>query len=190
MSISNMIKSVGGECEIIAQTTLLEPNDKVILPGVGHFDHCMRMFRSKGFEAMVDQIREKEIITLGICAGAQMLTKQSEEGGEKGLGLIDAETVAFDFKATGLVKIPHMGWNIIKIKRENDLLTSSSEDLKFYFVHSYHFKINQNDNVIASVSHGYDFPCAFQNKHIFGVQFHPEKSHSFGKQLFRNFIDI
>jgi len=169
----------------------IETADKIILPGVGAFDYGMKKIQSLGIKEIIDKkiIREK-IPILGICLGMQLFSQNSEEGKLPGLGYIDVITKKFYFSDTVSLNIPHMGWNTIRIKNVSPLLKGIEDNSRFYFVHSYHLSIDSGDIVIASTVYGYDFPSIIQHDNIFGVQFHPEKSHKQGIQLIRNFVKM
>jgi len=126
---------------------------------------------------------------LGICLGMQLLSKNSEEGELPGLGWIDAETRRFNFTDSTEYKIPHMGWNYIKINKESNLFKDMNNDPRFYFVHSYFFKANNSEDILSSTIYEIEFTSAVERGNILGVQFHPEKSHKFGMKLLKNFVD-
>jgi imidazole glycerol-phosphate synthase subunit HisH len=191
-SILNMLKKVGAPAaKVSADPKDIEQADKLILPGVGAFDTGMQRLRETG---LIDLLNEKVIKaktpTLGVCLGMQLLTKVSEEGELLGLGWIDAETIRFRFdqKKTGL-KIPHMGWNTVKIQREGALFKDMYAEPRFYFVHSFHVISHNPEDVLATTEYGYDFVSAIQRGHIMAAQFHPEKSHKFGMKLYKNFVE-
>jgi glutamine amidotransferase len=121
----------------------------------------------------------------------QLFTKQSEEGVLPGLGWVDGETVRFRFDPQqNALKIPHMGWNAVSIKKEGTLFKGMEIDARFYFVHSYHIRCNDETDVLASTDYGYSFASAIQRGNIMGVQFHPEKSHKYGMQVLKNFLEV
>lgn len=188
-SIKNMLKKSGFDALITSSKEEIQKADKLILPGVGSFDTGIVNIREMGlFELLNKKITEERIPVLGICLGMQLMTRSSEEGKEKGFGWIDAEVLKFKPGNENL-KIPNMGWNEIKIKIENPLLKNNS-DQRFYFVHSYYVKCGNVADVIATADFGIEYDCAFRKENIFGVQFHPEKSHKFGMQLFKNFAEL
>jgi len=139
-----------------------------------------------------DIIKEKVLIhktpIIGICLGMQLLTDFSEEGQVDGLSLIKAKTLKFSF-SDNTIKIPHVGWNNIKIKRQNILLENIPDDAQFYFTHSYYVTCEKEDNIVATTNYGHDFDSIINNENIWGVQFHPEKSHKQGLVLLKNFIE-
>ncbi len=190
-SVLNMFKKIGvkdvtvsKEKEVIASAT------KLLLPGVGAFDAGMNNLKSSGLIPILNQkVIEQETPILGICLGMQLLTKKSEEGKEDGLGWIDAETVKFNLNPELKLKVPHMGWNYIKVNRENPLIDMQSKS-RFYFVHSYHVKCFDESQSLATSNFGADFTCMVNKKNIFGAQFHPEKSLKFGMKVLENFSKI
>lgn len=189
-SVANMISRIGYKSVITSNINEIGTADKIILPGVGHFDRAMINIRNLGLEEI---IRYKVLINktpiLGICLGMQILCLTSEEGEEKGLGLINAKVIKFRFGKCNKLKIPHMGWNLMSKTKDHPLFSNLSEDARFYFVHSYHVICMNTDNVIAITNYGFDFVSSFADKNIIGVQFHPEKSHKYGLNLLKNFIE-
>jgi glutamine amidotransferase len=191
MSIANMLKKIGETAiKISSEKNDIENATRIILPGVGNFDHGMRKLIATGKLEILNQIvHEKQIPILGICLGAQLLCNRSEEGEVSGLGWIDAEVIRFRFNENNKLPIPNMGWCETDIIKQNEI-TKDLNGSRFYFVHSYHIKCNNPDNVIMESSYGYSFTSAISRDNIYGVQFHPEKSHNFGLKLLRNFCNI
>jgi glutamine amidotransferase len=190
-SVIRMINKVGGQARSVSQPEEVLEAEKLILPGVGHFDNGMNRIREGGlYEPLIKKITEGHTPILGICLGMQMLCTKSEEGDSGGLGVIDAEVRRFSFDDNSNLKIPHMGWNEIEVPRENAILESSSAEQRYYFVHSFHVCPQDQGIVIAYADYGLRFCAAFQQGQIFGVQFHPEKSHSFGMDLMRKFSSL
>ena len=189
-SIQNMLKKIGNKALISSEISDIENADKLILPGVGAFDNGIKNLEDMGIKTILEKkvIKNKTPI-LGICLGMQLFTKRSEEGVLPGLGFIDAETLKFKFDENNKLKIPHMGWNNIMIKKENYIFKNMFENSRFYFVHSYHVVCNDENDVLANTNYGYDFVSVFRKKNILGVQFHPKKSHKFGMQLLKNFVE-
>ena len=193
-SVVNMIKHVGGNCKVSSDPAEIKAATKLILPGVGSFDKAMNQLR---YNKLEEVINEKSTLQktplLGICLGMQLLTNSSEEGKEKGLGLIPAQTLsfkkAFDVKEIN-ERIPHMGWNDIRVEQENDLTKNLIESSRFYFVHSYYVKCSNKENCLMTSNYGFDFASAIVKDNVYGVQFHPEKSHKYGKKLITNFIKL
>ncbi len=187
-SIQNMIKRVGGESKIIDNPNQLTNPTKIILPGVGAFDTGMKKLNENNWISVLNnEVLVNKIPVLGICLGMQLMTNSSEEGNLKGLGWIDANVKKFIFDNNSY-KIPHMGWNRVKVAKDSYLF-DSTESNKFYFVHSYYVETNNpSDNLLYS-NYGNEFVSAFQKENIIGLQFHPEKSHKFGINLFNKFIN-
>ena len=194
-SIVNMIRKVGYYDVIISSSLFdIERANRVIIPGVGNFDFGMSQLKKSGLiQSLEAKVLVEKVPTLGICLGAQMMTHGSMEGKEKGLSWIDGKTVAFDKTRVLLnedLKIPHMGWcDVIPIK-ESKLFSDMPSDPRFYFVHSYHLWMKDPQNVWLESNYGYPYCAAYEQDNIFGVQFHPEKSHKYGMQLFKNFIEL
>lgn len=165
-------------------------SDKLILPGVGHFERGMRNLKESGlFDALNEAVLNRKTDILGICLGMQLMTEFSEEGGCKGFGWITAKTKKFVFNNNQL-KIPHMGWNNLIMKGENKLLKGVGSDKFFYFVHSYYVSCENNEDIIAETNYGEKFVSSFNKSNIYGCQFHPEKSHDAGLWILRNFAEI
>jgi glutamine amidotransferase len=170
-----------------------EPRDFIkasalILPGVGSFDYAISSIEAMGIkESLNNYVTKNNVPVLGICLGAQIMTKRSDEGNKPGFGWIDAETIKFKSETH---KTPHMGWNTLKIVNTSSILQSKYSNQKFYFIHSYHFKFFDSRQITAYTNYDYQFPVSFQLKNIFGVQFHPEKSHVFGMEVMQSFCSL
>lgn len=191
-SILNMLKRIGAPAMISGKADDLLAADKIILPGVGAFDSAMEnLNRQHLLPAMNQKVCIDRIPILGICLGMQLLSRHSEEGTMEGLGWIDAITRRFQFapERNGF-RIPHMGWNDVMVTGTSPLFNKLEQSARFYFVHSFHMVCNRPSDILAETSHGYDFTSAVSAQNIFGVQFHPEKSHRFGLQLLKNFVEI
>lgn len=189
-SIRNMFRRLGVDNEITADKQKIKDASAILLPGVGHFKKGMANLHESGLvELLNDEVLRKGKPVLGICLGAQLLTQHSEEGDVDGLGWVDATTVAFDKSKLGTLPVPHMGWSDTNV-RTSAIFRELPEDPRFYFVHSYHFQFSKAEQVTATATYGYEFPCAFNKDNIFGTQFHPEKSHKFGMKVLENFSAI
>jgi len=188
-SILNILKYIGVDSRISNSIDDIKNADKLILPGVGHFKTGMENLAKSG---LIDVLHEEVLIKkkniLGICLGMQLMTKHSEEGDCDGLGWIDATTKKFQLIEH--LKIPHMGWNNVNYKKDTALNKNISKEPRHYFVHSYFVDCNNKEDVLATTLYGTEFVAAFQHENIYGVQFHPEKSHKYGMELLRNFNQL
>ena len=187
-AVANMFRRIGAKCEITSNPVQVGKAERIVLPGNGAFDACMANIRATGLIPVLEQrVLGDEVPLLGICVGAQMLGSGSEEGVEPGLGWIEM-TVKRVPVAPGL-PVPHMGWSTVMPAAldEHPLLDGLERDSRFYFVHSYYMEPHLKDDILLSSSYGIDFASAIVSKNICGVQFHPEKSHRFGKKLLANF---
>jgi glutamine amidotransferase len=189
-SVYNKIQRSGFKVVISDEESVLRTSSKIILPGVGHFQNGMKNLRKKGLiEILNTKVIEEKTPILGICLGMQLLTKYSEEGNIMGLGWLDAETVKFRLKNIQY-KVPHIGWNSLEKKRESVLLAGIPVNSFYYFVHSYHVKCNDNEDILTTTDYGYSFVSSVQKENIFGTQFHPEKSHEWGEKILKNFLNL
>ena len=190
-SIQRMLHKVGVCTKYVTSPAECSGSDALILPGVGHFDEGVRaLHKANLFETIRNIGCNNEIPILGICLGMQLLCRSSEEGSLQGLGLISADVEKFRFPYDKNLKVPHMGWNVVRPSSSNPLISSSEEEQRFYFVHSYRVIPDEPNIVIGTANYGSNFCAAFQKNNIFGVQFHPEKSHRFGMALMKSFIDL
>jgi glutamine amidotransferase len=188
-SVKNMLKYIGAESTITANPVELQEAQKIILPGVGSFDQAMKRIEESGFRIVLDaKALTEKVPVLGICLGMQLLTYGSEEGLIPGLGWIPAKTI--HFPADIGLKVPHMGWNIVTPSTPSPLCEKLPEESRFYFVHSYYVKVENESYSILKTNYGLNFDSAIQRGNIYGVQFHPEKSHKLGMQLLRNFANL
>jgi glutamine amidotransferase len=191
-SIKNMLGKIGEEVIISSKQEDLAKADKLILPGVGSFDTGMKNLSDLGLVEILNQLvlTDRKPI-LGICLGMQLLGKRSEEGVMAGLSWIDAETIKFRFENDPKRKIPNMGWNSLDVvKKEHALLDQIDANSRYYFVHSYHVRCNNEADVLARSNYGIDFVSVVGHGNILGTQFHPEKSLKWGMQLLRNFAKM
>lgn len=188
-SIQNMIRKIGGQALVTSDEKDIANAEKLILPGVGSFDFGMRQLINSGLiEILNKKVLKEKTPILGICLGVQLFTTGSEEGELKGLSWFDADTIKFNIPADKKLKVPHMGWNEVELKKESKLFTDMYADPRFYFVHTYHLKSNSPNDVLTESNYGYNFASALEKENIVGVQFHPEKSHKFGMKVLSNFI--
>jgi len=188
-ALANVYKRLNIPAIIIKQVEDLKRADKVILPGVGSFDNAMQKFENSGMRKLLcEMVFERHTPVLGVCVGMQMLACSSEEGSLPGLGWIDGEVIKFRLSSLkSSMRVPHMGWNDIKQVRTNALLQGLDVDSRFYFLHSYYFHCHKNEDIVAVTDYGGEFACVVNSGNIYGVQFHPEKSHQWGIRLLENF---
>jgi glutamine amidotransferase len=191
-AILALYKCLGVEATRAKTTADLTGASKIILPGVGAFDHSIELLNKSGMRQILEPLVLKDKVpVLGICVGMQMLVSASEEGTLPGLGWIPGRVCAFrsNEKSTSL-PVPHMGWNDVQPELRHPLFVGLEAGARFYFLHSYYVKCDVRLHVAATTSYGSDFSCAVSNGNVYGVQFHPEKSHHFGIQLLKNFAEL
>lgn len=188
-SIQNMLKKLGFDSEITSNIKNIANSDKIILPGVGSFDIAMRNINTLGLLNVLNKkANSDKVPILGICLGMQIMCNESEEGKMKGLSWIDAKVKRFTFESNQY-KVPHMGWNTVYPKKKSTIFKNSNP-MRFYHVHSYYVELEDSSQEIAYTNYGLPFTTSFQKENIFGVQFHPEKSHKFGFELLNNFAKL
>ena len=190
-SVIRMIEKVGGSATRVSSAEQIYQAKKLMLPGVGHFSHGMDLLEKYDLLSAIQQKVSTGAPLLGICLGMQLLFDSSEEGNCKGLGLIPGKVVAFE-RNSGL-KVPHMGWNEVDVRKENPLISHFDEagrKNRFYFVHSFHAVCQNLTDVLATTPYGTDITSAVSSGNIFGAQFHPEKSHKFGMSLMKKFVEL
>lgn len=190
-SVARKLSLLGVKAQISSDPNAIENADKIILPGVGHFGKAMAQLNSLGLVESLNKavLIEKKPI-LGICLGMQLMAKHSHEGDSQGLGWFDADVVRFDVNDKFLFKVPHTGWNQASIEKQSPLFKDIPNQSEFYFVHAYHFKCNNQTDVLNTTDYSYKFVSAIQKDNIYGVQYHPEKSHEVGLQMFKNFVNL
>jgi glutamine amidotransferase len=191
-AIANIYNWLNIRFEVIEHPDSIKRADKLILPGVGAFDATMSQLINSGLKAALDEeVLVKNKPVMGVCVGMQILSESSEEGDLPGLGWIKGKVKKFD--VTKLKKkpyLPHMGWNSVEPKVNHPLFTNLDSELGFYFVHSYYFEPTHSSDILGTSYYGDYFASAVYHDHIFGMQFHPEKSHSNGIQLLSNFAHL
>ena len=186
-SVKKAFYRIGIDSQISNDKNAIQRAEKLVLPGVGHFGVGMKNLKESGFlDQINDLVLKKKIPILGICLGMQLMTKHSEEANISGFDWIDAEVKNFKFSDNNL-KIPHMGWNNLSLNKEDGIFKELSNKDMFYFVHSYYTICNCKSDITSSTEYGNYFVSSFQKDNIFGVQFHPEKSHDQGLRLLKNF---
>jgi len=189
-SILNMLRYIGANADVATHPEHLVGARGLVLPGVGHFDRAMESLTRSGMaDALKLAVSSSALPVLGICLGMQLMCKSSEEGSVAGLGLVDAHVRRFNFSSDSGLKVPHMGWNKVIVQRKGTVLGDLIDiPTRYYFVHSYYVTCENTEDIIGNTHYGLEFVSAFQHGNITGVQFHPEKSHKYGIQLFNNFV--
>jgi len=190
-SIHNMLNKVEAQSIITSDLDQINNADKIILPGVGSFDEGMKNIRKLGFESIIyEKVRNGNTPVLGICLGMQLLLGSSEEGNQSGLSLIAGYVKKFEYNQHSL-RIPHMGWNELTITQpENQLVIDLPPEQRFYFVHSYYVVCENSEDILFRTNYGVEFTSGLNRDNLWGVQFHPEKSHKFGMKILENFNRI
>lgn len=185
-AVQNMFQRIGVACRVSSNTKDIEQAERIVLPGNGSFDACMLNLKDSGLiPVLKSRVLQHGVPLLGICVGAQMLGHASAEGVEPGLGWINMRVERFPVLPD--LRVPHMGWNHVKPKKPHPLTDAMTDETRFYFVHSYYMQPVEKDDVLLTTPYGIEFASAVARGNISGVQFHPEKSHRFGKQLFKAF---
>ena len=193
-SVLKAFKRIKVEPIISSKIEDIERADKLVLPGVGHFKRGMENLKTLGLiEALNKTVLKDKVPILGICLGMQLLTKSSEEGDVPGLGWFDAKTIKLNFNNHNFknlkYKIPHMGWDTIMIKKPSPIFYGIEKNALFYFVHSYHVVCDNPKDLLSTTNYGCEFVSAIQKNNMFGMQFHPEKSHKNGLKILKNFVE-
>lgn len=189
-SMVNMFKYLGTDVCVESEPSKIESAKKLVLPGVGKFDAAMKCIKKNDnlLDLLSYKVCEEKIPILGICLGMQLFTNSSEEGSEKGLGWIPGVVKKFPYNSDH--RIPHMGWNDAVVLKKNSLVANISGNSRYYFVHSYYVSLDNDENSLMRTNHGIEFSSGIVKDNIFGLQFHPEKSHKFGMVLLKNFSDL
>ena len=191
-AFENIYKRLNISVNIASTPDQLRNGTKIILPGVGSFDWAMKRLNESGMRAALDKlVTVDRAPVLGICVGMQMMTKRSDEGKLGGLGWIDAGVKKFDISDLNQkAYLPHMGWNDVSLCMENGLFKTIEKDSRFYFLHSYYCCPENRKNILSETDYYGPFASAIHHRNVFGVQFHPEKSHQWGIQLLKNFAEL
>lgn len=185
--IVNILRRSYIRSSLVRSPTDLRNCHRLIIPGVGSFDNFMYGLKSTKLDSSIIDFADSNKPVLGICVGAQIMGRESEEGEFKGLNLINMRVKKFDSKLLNDLPIPHMGWNNLTILKPHFLFEHLSSDHRFYFAHSYHFEIEDSRCLLSHTSYGYDFCSVAGNQNIIAIQFHPEKSHTCGFKILQNF---
>ena len=187
----NAFKRLNIPASVVSTVAEVEKASKIVLPGVGSFDYVMNSFNKSGLRDIVEQkVMVEKIDVIGVCAGMQIFAETSDEGNEKGLGWVKGKIRLFDtVSIKHKTKLPHMGWNTIRSKK-SVLFNEINDESRFYFIHSYYFDNSNNDDMISTSNYGGIFTSSVKKNNIYGVQFHPEKSHQNGLQLLKNFAEL
>lgn len=190
-SVMNMLRRIGSDPALSRDPDVIRRAGSLILSGVGAFDTGMRQLAAAGVVGALDEARANGAFVLGLCLGLHLLTEGSEEGELAGLGWVPGRTIRFGMgpEHAGL-KVPHMGWNTITLRKAAPIVSAIAPDSRFYFVHSYHVVCDDPDDVAATTEHGYEFPSIVQRGRVMGTQFHPEKSHRYGMRLLERFTTM
>jgi len=188
-SIKNMLFQIDSEVEIVNQPININNIDRLIIPGIGKFDHVMSELHNKNLVNFLEDFRKTGKPILGICLGMQIMTESSDEGSLDGLGWFDGQTIGLVSTEKDL-KIPHMGWNKVLFDNDIKIFNDIEIDHRFYFVHSYHVTLKSKENIIGFTKYGTDFISSMQKDNVIGVQFHPEKSQKHGTKIFENFLKL
>ena len=190
-SIKTTLDRLGSLSIISARIEDLSRADKIILPGVGHFTKAMANLEElRLLDALNEAVLVKRKAVLGICLGMELMATMSHESDMPGLKWVDAEAVRFKISMAARLKVPHMGWNRIQIRKVSALMKGVEDLSELYFAHSYHLNLNDRSDLLTETEYGISFPSAVERNNIFGVQFHPEKSHRIGVQILKNFIEM
>lgn len=191
-AFSNIYESLNIPVILASTAEDLNKATRIILPGVGAFDHAMQRLNDSGMrEKLEEKVIKEKLPVIGICVGMQMLANRSDEGKEAGLGWIEGTVRKFDVsKIPYHTRLPHMGWNDVTPIKQSRLFEGLEKNARFYFLHSFYFECAHSEDTMAVADYGGEFSCVVGRNNVYGVQCHPEKSHKFGIQLLKNFANL
>jgi glutamine amidotransferase len=190
-SVERRLDRLGTDARVTADPDDLAHADKLVLPGVGHFGQAMQNLRALGLlDPLRDAAVNRRVPVLGICLGMQLMGNHGEEGAADGLGWIDADVTRLEVSDPHRFKVPHIGWSRVYARRPSPLLEGLAEGAEFYFVHSFRMNVRRAEFVLCDSEYGASFASGVQSENLFGVQFHPEKSHAAGERLLENFVRL
>lgn len=190
-SVSRRLEYLGAKVAVTSDPSQIAKAEKLVLPGVGHFGKAMEHLHAQGLtDALNEAVLTRAVPILGICLGMQLMAASSTEGNAQGLGWFAGSVVRFDMADKLRFKVPHMGWNQVRQARPSVLMEGIPDGSQFYFVHSYRYVPDRGPEVLLTADYAYSFVCAIERDEIYGVQFHPEKSHDVGLKLIRNFLAV
>ncbi|MBN1152476.1 MAG: imidazole glycerol phosphate synthase subunit HisH [Dehalococcoidia bacterium] len=190
-SVVNKLTRLGVEVVASSSAVDIKRASSLVLPGVGAFDRGMTSLKRLGLDSVLRQrVVEEGVPILGICLGMQLFSKRSDEGTERGLGWIEAETCRLMPPGDSGLRVPHMGWNTVRQTGRGRLLEGIADDAEFYFVHSYYAHPSNEEHVAGVTSYGHEFASVIECRNVFATQFHPEKSHESGVMVLRNFVEM
>lgn len=190
-AFTNIFKCTNLSAMVAKTAAELEGASKIILPGVGAFDHAMELLHASGMRPKLEElVLGHKVPVLGICVGMQILASSSDEGQLPGLGWVAGRVRSFQSEpSSAQLPLPHMGWNDVSPNANSSLFKGLESDARFYFLHSFFFECASSESIAATANYGLDFNCAVRSGNVHGVQFHPEKSHHYGAALLKNFAE-
>jgi glutamine amidotransferase len=190
-SVQNMLRKIGAESIRTAEPEVIRRADKLVLAGIGAFDGAADRLTELGLVDLLNElVLDRKMPVLGVCLGMQLMARSSEEGSRVGLGWLDADVQRFTFPPATSLPVPHMGWEVVTPTRPSPLFDGGPDELRFYFSHAYHLVCHDRGDVAATATYGYEFAAAVHRGNILGTQFHPEKSHVFGADVYRRFVNL
>jgi glutamine amidotransferase len=190
-SVKKALERLNVQVDVTSDPVILSKAAKIILPGVGHFGKAMdNLYSLQLVDVLSEVVLEKKVPVLGICLGMQLMAKHSEEGDATGLAWIDADVVRFQVRDKLRYKVPQIAWNNVNISKESALMQNIEKDAEFYFLHSYFMKLKDENDALCTTLYEDVFVSGIEKDNIFGIQFHPEKSHEAGGLILSNFIEL